>query len=134
GNFLAPYVSGFCYGLSRKALEVLAPLVWNADEDFSEDRWTGNKLLSLGITPHNETQFIVEYSKSSAISGREPPLVGNSVIAACEYTPTLMRTIHEQFKSGKRSQMGEYSAPAGSLSRVSVMIKTFLRDGFLFAS
>lgn len=132
GNFLAPYCSGFCYGMSRKALELLAPIEWRPEEDFSEDRWTGNKLLSFGISPHNETQFIVEYSKNSAISGREPPLVGNQVIASCEYSARNMRIVNEQFKSGKRSQMPEYRAPSGSLSRVAVMVKTFLRDGYLF--
>ena len=49
--------------------------------------------MSLGITPYNATQFIVEYSKNSAVSGREPPLVGNSVIASCEYRPELMRRV-----------------------------------------
>jgi hypothetical protein len=131
GNYLAPYCSGFCYGLSRKALELLAPLEWAANEDFSEDRWTGNKLLAAGISPTNETQFIVEYSKSCAISGREPPLAGNDVIAACEYSPQNMRNVHAQFKSGKRSTATAYQAPPGSLSRVAVLVKTFLRDGYL---
>jgi len=133
GNYASPYCSGFCYGLSRKSLELLCPLEWRVNEDFSEDRWTGNKLLSLGISPHNETQFIVEYSKTSAISGREPPLVGNDVIAACEYSPQNMRNVHAQFKSGRRSVLGEHHMPEGSLSRVAVMVKTFLRDGYLFA-
>lgn len=132
GNYPNPYVSGFLYGLSKKAMELLAPLYWDPSDDFSEDRWTGNQLMSMGITPYNATQFIVEYSKNSAVSGREPPLVGNSVIASCEYRPDLMRRVHEQFKSGKKSQMGEFTPPQGSLSRVSIMIKTFLRDGFLF--
>jgi hypothetical protein len=132
GNYANPYCSGFCYGLSKKAMELLAPLEWDASDDFSEDRWTGNKLMSLGISPYNATQFIVEYSKNNAVSGREPPLAGNPVIAACEYRPDLMRRVHEQFKSGKQSQMGRFIRPEGSLSRVAVMIKTFLRDGFLF--
>src|SRR5207237_2235828 len=62
GNYLAPYVSGFCYGMSRKALELLAPIEWDASSDFSEDRWTGNQLLGLGITSHNDTPFIAQYS------------------------------------------------------------------------
>jgi hypothetical protein len=132
GNYANPYCSGFCYGLSKKALELLAPLEWDASDDFSEDRWTGNKLMSLGISPYNATQFIVEYSKSSAISGREPPLAGNSVIASCEYRPDLMRKVDAQYKSDRRSKMGEFTPPQGSLSRVAIMIKTFLRDGFLF--
>jgi|SRR5579862_9195170 len=133
GNYLAPYCSGFCYGLSRKALELLAPLSWAVNEDFSEDRWTGNKLLSLGITPHHEAQFVVHNSKNNALSGREAPLNGNAVIASCEYLPQQMLAVHEDFKSGRRSEVGEYHKPAGSLSRVAVMIKTFLRDGYLMA-
>jgi hypothetical protein len=133
GNLRGPYCSGFCYGLSRKAMELLAPIEWAVNEDFSEDRWTGNRLLSLGISPHNESQFVVQSSKSCAISGREAPLVGNAVIASCEYSPDQMRAVHAEFKSGKRSNAGEHHQPAGSLSRVSVMVKTFLRDGHLFA-
>lgn len=133
GNYFGPYCSGFCYGLSRKSLERLAPLEWVYNDDFSEDRWTGNKLLSLGISPHNESGFIVQMSKRNALNGREAPLLGNSVIASCEYSPRDMQRVHEEFKSGKRSMMGEYHQPAGSLSRVSVMVKTFLRDGYLFA-
>lgn len=133
GNFPGPYCSGFCYGLSRKSLELLAPIEWQANEDFSEDRWTGNKLLRLGVSPRHEAQFVVQSSKANALSGREAPLNGNAVIAACEYSPAQMRQVHAEFKSGKRSVVGEYHAPAGSLSRVAVMVKTFLRDGYLMA-
>jgi len=133
GNYPGPYCSGFTYGLSRKAMELLAPLEWQPNEDFSEDRWTGNKLLSLGISPHHESQFVVQSSKNNAISGREAPLAGNAVISSCEYTPAEMRRVHAEFKSGKRSALGEYHQPAGSLSRVSIMVKTFLRDGYLMA-
>ena len=131
GNYAGPYCSGFCYGLSRKSLELLAPLTWPANDDFSEDRWTGNRLLALGVSPHHESEFVVHQSKANALSGREAPLEGNAVIASCEYTPLEMRRVHAEFKSGKRSSMGEYHRPAGSLSRVAIMIKTFLRDGYL---
>jgi hypothetical protein len=133
GSYPGPYCSGFTYGLSRKSLELLAPIEWGASDDFSEDRWTANKLLSLGISPHNEPRFVVQSSKACAISGREAPLVGNAVIASCEYSPKEMRRVHAEFKSGKRSAQGEYHKPAGSLSRVAVMVKTFLRDGYLMA-
>jgi len=131
GNYLAPYCSGFCYGMSRKAMELIARNDWAANDDFSEDRWTGNQLLKVGVTPFNETRFIVEYSKNSAISGREPPLKGNPIIASCEYRADLMHKVHEQYHSGKESQLKEYRQPHGSLSRVAIMIKTFLRDGYL---
>ena len=132
GNYIAPYCSGFCYSLSGKAMKILADMDWSPEDDFSEDRWTAQQLFRAGITPVNETRLIVEYSKNSAVSGREPPLAGNSVIASCEYRPDLMKKIHAQFKSGKQSQIGEHIPPTGSLSRVSILIKTFLRDGFLF--
>ena len=131
GNYPGPYLSGFCYGLDRKALEALAPIDWPLNGDFSEDRWTGNKLLALGITPHLESNFIVQASKACAINGREAPLAGNSVIASCEYSPAQMQRVHATFKSGTLSTMGTYQKPAGSLSRVAIMIKTFLRDGYL---
>ncbi len=133
GNYLAPYCSGFTYGLTRKSMERLAPLEWRPEGDFCEDRWTGNQLLSFGVTPTHEPQFVVQSSKSCALSGREAPLVGNSVIASCEYSPEQMRRVHQEFKSGKRSQMTTYQQPAGSLSRVSIMVKTFLRDGYLLS-
>jgi hypothetical protein len=131
GNYPAPYCSGFCYVLSRRALEALAPIEWQSDDDFAEDRWTGNQLLRLAIAPVNDPHFIVEYSKNSAVSGREPPLRGNRVVASCEYRPDLMHTVHQQFHSGRLSQLAPYRQPAGSLARVAIMIKTFLRDGFL---
>ena len=133
GGSPGPYCSGFTYGLSKKAMEMLAPIEWGVTEDFSEDRWTGNRLLSLGISPTNEPQFVVQSSKANALSGREAPLEGNSVIASCEYSPAQMHRVHQEFKSGRRSQMTAYQQPSGSLSRVSVMVKTFLRDGCLFA-
>jgi hypothetical protein len=61
GNYPAPYCSGFCYVLSRRALEALAPIEWQSDDDFAEDRWTGNQLLKLAIAPVNDPNFIVEY-------------------------------------------------------------------------
>jgi hypothetical protein len=133
GNYTAPYCSGFCYGLSRQALELLAPLDWPSNDDFSEDRWTGNKLLGFGIRPHNEIEFVVHQSKMNAISGREAPLAGNRVIASCEYSPEQMRGVHAEFKSGRASHDVAYQKPQGSLSRVAVMVKTFLRDGYLMA-
>jgi hypothetical protein len=133
GNYRGPYCSGFCYGLSRKALELLAAIDWPFNGDSSEDRWTGNQLLEAGITPFHESQFVVQSSKANAISGREAPLKGNAVIAACEYSPDEMWRIHKEFKSGKLSQQGTYHRPPGSLSRVAIMVKTFLRDGYLMA-
>src|ERR1700728_3835682 len=36
GTSPGPYFSGFIYGLSRKALELLSPLEWPVNGDFSE--------------------------------------------------------------------------------------------------
>jgi hypothetical protein len=133
GNYRAPYCSGFCYGMTRRALELIAPIDWNASDDFSEDRWVGNQLLAKGITPRNEPNFVVHSSKNNTISGREAPLVDNQIIASCEYNPVRMRSIHQDFKNGLRSTDKVTPQPKGSLSRVAVMIKTFLRDGYLAA-
>ena len=37
-----------------------------------------------------------------------------------KYGPDLMRKVHAQFKSGKRSEIGDYCPPPDSLSRVAV--------------
>lgn len=133
GLFPSPYCSGFCYGLSRRSLEILTAAEWKEGDDICEDRWTANKLLPAGVTPTLFPRFVVTHSKKSALNGREAPLQGNDVVASCEYDPASMNAIHDQFVSGHPSKLLSYSRPTGTLSRVGVMIKTFLRDGYLLA-
>jgi Glycosyl transferase family 2/Galactosyltransferase len=133
GLYPSPYCSGFCYGLSRRSLEILAGCEWKDSDDICEDRWTANRLLPAGISPTLEPWFVITHSKKSALNGHEPPLQDNRVIAACEYTPEMMDQVHANFVNGAKSKIKKYRKPAGSLSRVAVMVKTFLRDGYLLA-
>lgn len=128
GNYPAPYCSGFAYWLSRRALETIVDVPWNGD--IAEDRFTGNALLEKGIKPSHERRFAVVWSKRNSISFAEPPLQGNSVIAACEYEADMMRQVHAQFPE-RRSTFEPLGIARGSLNKVAVMIKTFLRDGYL---
>lgn len=133
GNYRAPYCSGFAYGLSAKAMDYLNTIQWQRTDDFSEDRWTGNRLLEAGITPHHDARLNVVWSKKNMVCNREAPLANNDVIVACEYSPDKMRSVHADFKNGVPSKETPYRFPSGTLNRVAVMIKTFMRDGYLFA-
>lgn len=133
GHFPSPYCSGFCYGLSRKSLEVLITQEWKESDDICEDRWTGNKLLAAGIAPTLEPWFVITHSKKSTLNGNEAPRQDNLVVASCEYDPDHMDRVHQDFVSGVKSQISKYRKPAGNLGRVAIMVKTFLRDGYLLA-
>ena len=133
GLYPSPYCSGFCYGLSRRSLEILAGCEWKESDDICEDRWTANRLLPAGVSPTLEPWLIVTHSKKSALNGREAPRQDNKVVASCEYEPEHMDRIHQDFLAGTPSQTKRTVKPSGSLSRVAVMIKTFLRDGYLLA-
>lgn len=132
GNYPAPYCSGFGYWLSRRAIEKLLTVEWNGD--IAEDRFTANALLQFGIRPCHDPRYSVVWSKANALSGREAPLQGNKVIAACEYGPNEMRAVHFNFTSGVASKADHGVIQLGPLSRVNIMIKTFLRDGYMFAA
>lgn len=134
GLYPSPYCSGFCYGLSRRAMEVLVACDWKESDDICEDRWTGNHLLPAGITPTLFPRFIVTHSKKSALNGREAPLQSNNVVASCEYDPDHMNKVHQDFQSGLPSQLKFKRRPSGTLTRVGIMVKTFLRDGYLLAT
>jgi hypothetical protein len=131
GGFPAPYCSGFAYWLSRRAIDAICDLPWNGDT--AEDRFTGNSLLEAGIKPDHEPRHAVVWSKRNQLSFVEPSRMGNQIIAACEYPPHMMLAVHKDFETGVRSQFTPPSIAPGAMNRVAVMIKTFLRDGYLFA-
>lgn len=131
GGYPAPYCSGFCYWLDRAALEILVKAKWNGD--FAEDRFTATVLHQAGIRPAHDFRYAVVYSKNNAKSSKEPPLAGNPVIAACEYGPEQMSQIQANFHRGIQSVAVYPRIEEGSLAKVEVMIKTFCRDGYLYA-
>ena len=125
--FPAVYCSGFCYGLSFRAAQLIA------DADISnhryEDQLVGQTLLDAGIYAHPDYRYQVITSERNTCSGIEGPRQGNDVIAACEFIPQIMRKVHEDWLH-KPSEV-TLNLPTGPLSRVGILIKTFLRDEHL---
>jgi glycosyltransferase involved in cell wall biosynthesis len=130
GQKPAPYNSGFCYWLSRRAIEKLLDAEW--DFDTAEDRWTANELLKRGVKAIPDYRHVISSSVRNGLSSKEPPRCDNQIVTACEFGPVEMEKIHREFHQGVAANKKPLR-PAGELSRVSVMIKTFLRDGYLFA-
>lgn len=130
GGYPAPYCSGFAYWMDRATIAALVATRWNGDT--AEDRFAGNALWGAGVVPDHDARYAVVSSTRNAKSFYESPRVGNSVIASCEYKPEAMQAVHRDFAT-LRSTYTAPQIPPGPLDRVAIMIKTFLRDGFLFA-
>jgi len=128
-GFPAPYCSGMGYWLSRRAME---ERVNGADvDDFNEDLTTGNILLKAGIEGAHDHRYVVAKSDNSAVNGREGPRNGNDVIASCEYTPDAMLAAWKEYLE-LPSKEGGVMVPRGTpFDQIDVMVKTFLRDGFM---
>lgn len=133
GIFPAPYCSGFGYWLSRKAINIIADAEWKRGiNDDAEDRFVANTLLRAGIVPYHDYRYAVMTSNRHASSYTEPPRIGNQIIAACEFSVTEMRKIHDDWLQGKPSECKTIPLPEGPLSKICIVIKTFLRDGCLY--
>ena len=129
GNYPAPYASGFSYWLDETAMKVIAsaPLT----EDQAEDRWVANTLFKVGIQCSPDYRYVVLTSKRNATSGSEGPRQGNNVITACEMSLPYMSVVHGHWL-GTPTLLGQKQMPADPLlSKVSILVKTFLRDGFM---
>lgn len=129
GQWKAPYCSGFCYWLSRKAMEVRVNGV--QPNDYVEDRTTGTMMMEAGIRCDPDYRYVVATSNKNGTSGDEGPRRGNNIIASCEYSAISMRQVHAEW--GDLESMGTRKMiPAGTpFDEVCVLIKTFLRDGML---
>lgn len=129
GKYPAPYASGFSYWISAKAMSLVVRSAWTGDK--AEDRWIGNLLSRKNVFCYPDYRFVVVQAKKSASSSQEGPRSGNEIISACEYEGAEeMRRAHEEFLT-LPSVPEEEGLPEGKLSRVGVMIKTFLRDGYM---
>jgi len=131
GIFPAPYCSGLGYWLGQNSINVVSDAELNGDT--AEDRWIGNVLLKSGIRPFHDGRYAVLQSEANrnARSTCEGPRKGNNLITVCEFTPEVMKEVHRQYLEVPSG----FKAPkihAGKLSRVCILIKTFLRDGLLF--
>lgn len=127
GPFPAPYCSGFSYWLSARAMKIMAEAQPNGDQ--AEDRWVGNTLRQHEIWGHPDYRYVVMASQRNATSCREGPRQGNNVISACEFEPDQMRQVHQAWLT-LPSQINRRQV-SGPLSKVAVLLKTFLRDGLL---
>lgn len=125
GPYPAVYCSGFAYWLSAKAAKIIAETTLNGDT--AEDRVVGNALLDAGIHPVHDARYAVVTSNRNMRSAREGPRQGNDIIAACEFQPDHMHGIHHEWLHVKTQEQPK-RLPQGSLSKVAVLIKTFLRD------
>ena len=126
----APYCSGFCYWLSRRAMKVLvdSKLFF---QTRAEDVITGNTLLQAGIHPKDDPRYNIVMSKRSARTGTEGPRRGNEIIAACEFDPIAMQVIDLEFQT-LPSKQGFMMLPKGTpFDSIDVVLKTFLRDGLM---
>lgn len=129
GTKPAPYASGFCYLLSRKAAQAVAD---NFYEDTAEDRMVGNIMQDAKISCEPWwNEFVITSSKKNAITGNEGPRAGNRVVACAEYSVSGLYQVHNEWLTLPSGCEG-IMAPAGTpFDDVCIIIKTFLRDGLL---
>lgn len=99
-----------------------------------EDQMVGDAVYGAGLSGRADYRYTVIASPNqrNTACGIEGPREGNDIIAACEFEPEQMIAIHQQFKSAAAAPRPRL--PEGTLSSVCVLIKTFLRDGFLEAA
>lgn len=97
-----------------------------------EDCMVGNGLHAHGLSGVQDNRYVIVASPNGANTpfATEGPREGNDIIAACEFEPKEMLRIHEQWQ-GCVPAAPVKQLPAGRLSNVTIVIKTFLRDGFL---
>ena len=97
-----------------------------------EDCMVGNALHAGGLTGHADHRYVIAASPSgnNTVTATEAPMEGNDIIAACEFEPMEMHRVHSHWYLGTKAAT-KPSLPTGVLSDVSVLIKTFLRDGYM---
>jgi hypothetical protein len=101
-SFQSPkgYASGFCYGLSRKAAEVVA--CSEVSEDTNEDRWVG-AVLRARLNPfnsHDEKRFSWCTFLDPAGAFLSNSIPGKTFIAFAEYTPqqlVMLNTLYKRY-------------------------------------
>lgn len=130
GSKPAPYASGFAYWTSTRAREVAVAHKW--DYDAAEDRYLANVLFDAGIKCDYDYRFVVHQSKRNALSGKEGCRYNNGVVVSCEYeVAEHMHAEHAKWTGKAPSDRPMSSIPDGPFSDVDVLVKTFMRDGYL---
>lgn len=132
GPYPAPYASGFFYWMSRHALQTIKDINWATDKsnDWAEDRWTGNQLLKHGIVCTLDTRHLIIDSRKNFVYGVEGPRKGNQIITAGEFSPEIMHRAHREFLTVP-SKFRTEPLTESPFSKMCILIKTFLRDGYL---
>jgi len=127
----APYASGFSYWLSLRAAKIVA----NAEltDDPAEDRWVGNVLHKAGMGCVPDYRYVIIMSVRNTVSHNEGPRKGNNIITACEFdADKWMKKLHWEYQNlASLTRTHQKTGPPSALSRVAVIVKTFLRDGYL---
>lgn len=129
GGHRAPYASGFSYWMGPKALKIIAAATLT--HDIAEDRWVGNTLLDAGVQCSPDYRYVVIDSTRNAVSHTEGPREGNSVISACEFSTDRMKGVHREWLTEKSIASHRRGTDGHMLGRLSILVKTFLRDGYL---
>jgi hypothetical protein len=103
------------------------------ETDPFEDRTVGNTLLDAGLAPEPDYRYAIIKSMRNSLSAWTEPGPNNDLIAVCEFEPHQMIVLHDRVKNAMQVQptASNKKTPSG---RVAVMVKTFLRDGPLFAA
>ena len=125
-----PYCSGMGYWLSRKAMEAIIDGSYTGSH--AEDVCTANILHAAGIHPENDKRYVVVKSMVSMVNAIEGVRKDNDIIAACEYPSAIaMQQAHREFLTLKSKYPASVPPPDKDFNRMDVMVKTFLRDGFM---
>jgi len=82
GIYPAPYCSGFCYWLTRRAMHAVVRAQWNGDT--ADDRWIGNVLYEAGLKAEIDKRYTVAQYDAAKQPGqkghcREDQMVGSAV-------------------------------------------------------
>jgi hypothetical protein len=153
GGYPADYASGYAYWLSKKAMKIVA--AGELTDDWAEDRWVANLLAKHGIAGWSDDRSYV-----ACYPPVLPELIFDGQlrhrVAWCEFPPALMlrmytlhnanRTVAQpvtlravplpgnapRFVEAEPEQTIEIKRKPKDLSKLCVLIKTFLRDGYLF--
>ena len=94
GNYPADYASGFCYRLSRRAMEIVADA--ELTEDTFEDRWVGNLLDAAHprLRTLDEKRFMCSYPGIDAPEKLWGSPIGRTHIAFAQYPPEMFAALH----------------------------------------
>lgn len=117
----------------RYVVAQTTPLPPGSKGDRNEDRMVGNTVYAAGLEVKADYRYVVAKSQRNATSGSEGPRKGNKIISACEYEPKDMVRVHEEWLRSETA-VPKHEPVAGKLDCVSVLMKTFLRDGMLSKS